>query len=354
MSNRLLLQRFDAWRACETPLVLCTVIETAGSTYSKTGRHLLIAPNGQYAGLVSGGCLEGDLLLQAEQVRASGTPRVVSYDLREPDDALWGMGSGCNGLLRLLLQPLDAAHDWQPFSRLAELMAAPASTEVTLVLSGTHADYAPGDLLSGTNHALQPSTPLPCLHTHQLDGGSAEAVHWEIRPWPRLLLLGAGPDAAPLAQLANALGWECHAADHRPEALERARQWPVADVVDTTPENLADDTALAAFDAVVLMTHHLLSDVAYLQTLARYQHRYVGVLGPRDRHARLLLEAGLTDSAFARQLRGPVGLDIGADSPAGIALAVVAEIHAVLAERSARSMSLPAAIQPATTMKHSA
>ena len=108
MGARHLLQSFHAWRAAGEPLVLATVYETAGSTYSKAGHRILLAANGDYRGLVSGGCLEGDLAERARGVVQSGQAAAVTYDLRDSADELWGLGVGCNGLLRVFLQPLLA------------------------------------------------------------------------------------------------------------------------------------------------------------------------------------------------------------------------------------------------------
>ena len=108
MSDKALLQRFDAWRGEGRTLVLATVVGTAGSTYTKAGHRILIADSGDYQGLVSGGCLEGDLAAHAREVIASGEARIVTYDLRGENEELFGLGIGCDGLLRILLQRLSA------------------------------------------------------------------------------------------------------------------------------------------------------------------------------------------------------------------------------------------------------
>ncbi len=126
MGARHLLQSFHAWREAGEPLVLATVYETAGSTYSKAGHRILLAANGDYRGLVSGGCLEGDLAERARAVVQSGQAVAVTYDLRDSADELWGLGVGCNGLLRVFLQPLLRTNDYQPFGAIAERLAGHA------------------------------------------------------------------------------------------------------------------------------------------------------------------------------------------------------------------------------------
>ncbi len=107
---------YDRARLSNEPLVLATVIRTGGSTYAKPGAQMLIAADGEYAGLLSGGCLEGDLREHAREVAASGQARIVSYDLRSTTDQLFGLGAGCEGAMDVLLTRVSAAEQWQPLA----------------------------------------------------------------------------------------------------------------------------------------------------------------------------------------------------------------------------------------------
>src|SRR6187401_1236586 len=120
MSLHRLLPLYDRALLVHEPLVLATVIKTGGSTYAKPGAQMLIAANGEYAGLLSGGCLEGDLREHAREVAASGTGRIVSYDLRTSTDQLFGLGAGCEGAMDELLTRVSAVDGWQPLPYLAE------------------------------------------------------------------------------------------------------------------------------------------------------------------------------------------------------------------------------------------
>ncbi len=174
-------------------------------------------------------------------------------------------------------------------------------------------------------------TELPTELTLQLDEGRCSALLWRLQPWPRLLVLGAGPDALPVIRIAAALGWEVTLADHRPEYFTK-RDFRAADTIAVVhPDNLADELSLAEYSAVVVMSHHFETDRTYLQQLAGYEHAYVGVLGPAARKARLLQELQLTETIFGKRLCGPVGLKIGADDPETIALSLLSEIQSVLA-----------------------
>jgi len=343
MSNRKLIESFRQWRQTDTSLALATVIYTAGSTYSKAGRQILIRADGQYEGLVSGGCLEGDLAEHARAVLQTGVPVIVTYDMRTAADDLWGMGLGCSGMLKILLQRLSASDNWQPFANLATAMSATDNSTAALVIASNDENIALGTTLirsaNGTwqgtrelQHPLQLPDGLPANVTVQQQESQCELLCWTLYPWPRLLLLGAGPDTVPLLALARTLGWEVTVADHRQHYIN---QLP-ADLADhvhvVDAAQLSKQLPLERYTVVVVMSHHLDTDRQYLQQLAHYPHSYVGLLGPAARKARLLEELGLTESSFGKQLRGPVGLAIGADTPATIALAVLAEIQLRLHE----------------------
>ncbi len=322
MSNRFLVEQFDLWREAGEGLVLATVIETDGSTYSKAGRHLLINRQKQYAGLVGGGCLEGDLVLQAEEVLQSGQPRTVSYDMRNDSDDLWGMGLGCRGMMRLLLQRLDAAGSWQPLQQLTDWMRGTQPVVVSLVTAGNDPQLPVGSL-------QQESTePGPIAAT--ANEGETEKLIWSIKPWPRLLILGAGPDTHPVVALARLLGWHVTVADHRPELINAQGLEQADERVEIDRSNLENALQWPSYTAACVMSHHLETDIKYLQVLSGLNLAYTGVLGPAARKEEILRSLNLQGSEFANRLHGPVGLEIHADTPQGIALSLLAEIHSAL------------------------
>jgi xanthine dehydrogenase accessory factor len=315
MSVKSLLRRFDAWRDEGRTLVLATVIGSAGSTYTKPGHRILLADTGDYEGLVSGGCLEGDLALHARQVVASGEPRVITYDLRGDGEELFGLGIGCDGLLRILLQRLTPTDGYEPFASVADVLRGDSAGHCAIVLA-SHGDLPLGrTLISRSSTFDQPAL------------SSAEVLYTALRPLPRLLVLGAGPDAVPVVTLADILGWRVTLADHRAAYLDR----PGFDGAETRAcvpaDELADRVSLHNFDAAIVMSHHLATDRRHLVTLAGSAIPYLGLLGPPGRRDRLLRELGATADRLAPRLHGPAGLDIGADSPESIALAIMAEIH---------------------------
>lgn len=332
-----LLPLYDRERAAGRALVLGVVLETAGSTYRKPGAMMLIATNGDYAGLLSGGCLEGDLREHADSVRRTAQPRVVSYDLRGPDDLLWGLGVGCEGAMKILLHRVGAENDWQPLEHLRQELAAHRPTAVALVVESDSKELRAGaTILPGA-----PGIEASDIQSALADAARSRMVGW-IAPAapgtklfalplalpPRILLLGAGPDTLPIVDFAARLGWKVTLVDHR-AAYAQAAHFPHAErVVQARPDDFTSSLDLSGYAAAVVMSHHLPSDLAYLRVLAASDVPYVGLLGPAIRREKLLSDLGADAERLRPRLRAPVGIPLGGRSPESIALSIVSEIHA--------------------------
>jgi xanthine/CO dehydrogenase XdhC/CoxF family maturation factor len=345
MSSRRILEAFDRWRAATEPLVLATVVETEGSTYTKAGHRILLTGTGEYQGLVSGGCLEGDLGEHAREVLATGDARLLTYDLREESDELFGLGIGCNGLFRVLLQPVRAADGYAPMIDIARVWLGESAGVTATVVDSSDASLPAGaTLIHAGDWSAAASLPAawrerlladcrhpgPRLVTETLDGHSARVLVAPLQPIPRLLILGAGLDAVPLLDLAARLGWRVTITDHRPAYLARSDLAGAEQVLRMTPRDLPRALPLDRYAAAVVMSHHLATDRAWLAALARTSVPYVGLLGPAARRDRLLRDLGADAAGLRDRLHAPVGLPIGADSPESIALAILAEIQATM------------------------
>jgi xanthine/CO dehydrogenase XdhC/CoxF family maturation factor len=353
-----LLPLFERERSLHRPMVLATVVRTDGSTYTKPGAHLLLAGDGEYAGLLSGGCFETDLAEHGRAVFATGGAKLVRYDLRESNDPVFGLGSGCEGAMEILLQRLDAPGDWQPMTRLAAAWHAQRGTALLLIVNSADPAWPPGAVIFGDDGAsfgadATAGAPLTSLRALAKRLSHERRTQWLpqavpgidvlalVQPRPvQLLLLGAGPDAQPVAELAAFLGWRATVIDHRSH-YARAERFPdAAMVLDGGPPALTRllTTAVSpAWDAAIIMSHHMITDLGYLQAIARSDVPYIGLLGPKARSQRLLADLGADVSRLAPRLRAPVGLDLGAATPEAIALSIVAEIHAAIAGREAIS-----------------
>jgi xanthine/CO dehydrogenase XdhC/CoxF family maturation factor len=322
MSLHRLLPLFDRARVSREPLVLATVVRTGGSTYAKPGALMLIASDGEYAGLLSGGCLEGDLRERARGVAASGAATIVSYDLRSTTDQLFGLGAGCEGAMDILLTRVDAADGWQPLAGMAASFHADRELRVSFVVAGGNSEFP-----LGRAWPFDPGRRIP---------DDVEIFTATITPPPRILLLGGGPDARPVAELCVFLGWRVTVADHRASYLSPERFPPSTRLVEVRADEFATAVRLADHAAAIVMSHHLESDLHYLRALSRSTVPYVGLLGPAGRREKLLADLGADAAALRPRLRAPVGLDIGGRAPESIALSIVAEVHAVLAGRAGR------------------
>lgn len=288
-ANRL-LQFFDEHRDSGEPLVLATVIETRGSTYSKTGEHMLIDGDGHFRGMLSGGCLEGDLAMRARVVIESGEAQTVRYNLADGDDEVWGLGIGCDGEMEVLLQLLD--DDYEPFASIAAILQGDDAGIVTL------------------------------------DTGDGETLEFLLNPPPSVLILGAGLDAEPLVRIASELGWRCTVVDHRPAYVNHGDFRSALEKHCIPAEELAEQLDLARYDMAVVMSHNLASDRSYLRQLAASDIAYIGLLGPGNRRERLLQELDHCADDLQQRLQGPAGLKIGGRGASSIALAIVAQMHA--------------------------
>ena len=267
--------------------------------------------------------------------------------MRESDDALWGLGLGCEGAMQILLLPAGPANDWQPLAHFSASLAAHRPTAAGIVVESASADVPVGSVaLPLAPQAPPPAacrgSPLSALSGLQaalaraiadrrsgwLEEGSLRLFVLPLWLPPRIVLLGAGPDAVPVVEFATRLGWEVTLADHRP-AYAVAAHFPAAErVILTRPEALSTVLDLESFSAAIVMSHHLPSDLAYLRALVATAIPYVGLLGPAVRRERLLGDLGADAHALRGRLYAPVGLPLGGREPESIALAIVAQLHA--------------------------
>jgi xanthine dehydrogenase accessory factor len=334
-------------------LVLVTITGTAGSTYRKPGAMMLISPDHQYVGMISGGCLEGDLLHHADEVFASGQARQVTYDMHAGDDLVWSLGIGCDGIIHLLLQKLDRQADFAMLDWLADSLQQRQA--VIIALSVAQGDDTPLGSFAMINQASQScGNPILIRQASTTTAGSwpdwrflqtdSDTLLIQITPQPCVLICGAGPDAVPVAAQFAELGWECLVVDHRAGYANPGRFAAGIRTLLGRPEQLHLVVQLRQLDAAIIMAHHLENDAAYLRQLAPLlgseqqpgNLQYLGVLGPAARRNKLREMAGCHDAV----VHGPVGLDIGAELPEAIALSIAAEVHAALNRRNGLSLTL--------------
>jgi len=344
-----LLPLYRRERAAGRAVALGVLVRTSGSTYRKPGALIVIAADGDYAGLISGGCLEGDLREHARTVIAGGTARTVRYDTRSSDDLVWGLGLGCEGAMEIVLLQAGPANGWQPLAHLATALEAHQPTAIGVVVESSQADLPPGSVVlpatAGGGAAVPSALASPPVQELLRRAAASAETGWVEQPsWklfalplslpPRILLLGAGPDAVPVVDFAARLGWKVTLVDHR-AAYSVPAHFPGAErVLLARPEALAAELDFTHFAAAIVMSHHLPSDLAYLRMLAASAIPYVGLLGPAVRRERLLADLGADARGLKGRLHAPVGLPLGGRSPEAIALAIIAQVHAFVHARA--------------------
>jgi xanthine/CO dehydrogenase XdhC/CoxF family maturation factor len=230
-------------------------------------------------------------------------------------------------------------NDWQPLDLFVAAHRRHERVVAAFVIASPASVLPPGSVIlpdgQGGGQAVQGllvqalQSGRPCAL-----GGSTEPLRVLAVPLalpPRLLLLGGGPDVQPLVEIAARMAWRITVYDHRP-AYAQASRFPQAEqVLLGRPETLAQTLDLDGYDAAVVMSHHLPSDLGYLRALSATRIPYVGLLGPARRREKLLADLGEAATGLAGRLRSPIGLNIGGRAPESVALSIVAEIHARLA-----------------------
>lgn len=284
----LILQRVCAERS--QTWALATLVRTRGSTYRKPGARLLVDWRGGALGVLSGGCLEEEIVRYGVNVIRNGVPELVGFDTRR----LYG----CNGLIEILIEKIPPADTRE--NLLTLLASKVARREPCRVRTRFEGQNLGSELL--TSDALVIEEPGTLLHT--------------ILPPVRLLLFGNGPEVGPIKALADELKWTVEHLSHPSEL----------------PDNFTPDDQTAA----LVMTHNFGRDLTTLDRLLPLRLSYLGLLGPRKRHTELLAqlrEYRKLEPFWFENLYAPAGLDIGSEAPEEIALSIVSEVAAVLSKR---------------------
>jgi len=271
---------------------------------------MLATRDGTLVGGISGGCLEADALEHARAVIATGVGKRLTYDTRDPLDALLGVGLGCEGVLEVWLEPIDS----------------PSCRAFLVTWAGTLAGGPPVTHMLDRGGRRRLASGGVELYA---DPGfaPADAFVETLAAPPAVWICGAGLDAPAMAALALQQGYRVTVLDHRPAYLD-PRRFPGCTLASAPP---AERPA-----AILIMGHHFEADRAHLARALAAPPAYVGLLGPRRRARRLLDELGV--SGWPDALYAPMGLDLGAETPAQVALATLAELRQVLGGHSGASL----------------
>ena len=351
---------FKAWQLARQEgkrTALATVVSVEGSSYRRPGARMLVTEDGQLTGAISGGCLEGDALRKALMAIHQQKNKLVTYDTTQDDDKELGVQLGCNGIVKILFEPLPFESDDALIFLLEEVVYYRRSKVLITVYAENHLPQ-PGTILymsddeisislhkdSGTTEIL--NLAKLALHNCKTETGSQPdglqiLAHYIPTP-TYLLIAGAGNDAKPLASLAASLGWQTTIIDGRPAYATPAR-FPQASSVEVVPvAGLSQFLAGHHYTACVLMSHNYPYDFQAVSALVQSLPAYVGILGPAKKFQTILSD--LEENGIfmtpkkLKSLFGPTGLDLGAETAEEIALSVIAEISMNLKGKSGKSL----------------
>ncbi|WP_077922345.1 XdhC family protein [Spirosoma sp. 209] len=341
---------FNQINFSERKAALATVVWVEGSSYRRPGARMLITDDGRWEGAISGGCLEGDALRKARQVMIDRQPMVVTYDTMDDGANSFGVGLGCNGIIDVLIEPIDPADPNHPVAVLHEFVQKRDVRALATVLSSETPDLAPGArfvltaqentapdwLVDDMQEVLAVGKPL--TRAAETGSGAVQVFIERIDPGIELVIFGAGYDVVPVARLARDLGWAVTVTDDCVAHLAPKR-FPVATcVLYADRAAVLDQLTITNRTAAVLMSHNFNYDKAVLQALLATDVPYIGMLGPRKRFEKMQAEFekdGLIfDDDGLERVHAPIGLDIGAETPDEIALSIIAEVRAFFTKRS--------------------
>ncbi len=358
--------------------VLATIVDVEGNAYRRPGAKMLLDDDGTGVGSITAGCIEDDLLAAAEAVRETGRPDRVTYDLMEDDDDVWGLGVGCNGVIDVLLEPLD-----QTYRPAVEAFGAGRDVAVLTVLSaggeggeggagdagdGSQADrsrlgersyYHPDeDRLTLPTESSADGWPVEALAGPAADlagRGAADIVTVEdgtgetlevfvdgLAAPDDLVVFGTGHDVGPVVELGERNDFRVTVVGFRGGVDLDARFPEAHRTVTTSPAGLDDVLDLDARTHAVVMTHNFVDDRIAVEQLLRSPAPYVGLMGPRERFEEMLEayddEETTFDESELASLYTPIGLDLGGGSPYQIAHSIVGEVLAVSNDRTPRHL----------------
>ena len=356
-----IIRAFDLAQQLGKQTALATVVQVEGSSYRRPGARMLITEDGELTGAISGGCLEGDALRKARLSMIQKMSLIVSYDTMDDEDATIGLGLGCNGVIHVLIEPIDQNDPCNPIVLLKKVAAQREKAVLITLFSlqekkdqqeGTCLLITANNILEGRATSLKDILINEGRHVlagkqsifrNYIAAGRKQSAFIElIKPAVSLVIAGAGNDVVPLVDMATILGWETTVIDGRPALAKKERFALGCQVMLAKPEKIIDKLHIDEYTVFVLMTHNYNYDLAMLQSLLHRNVSYVGMLGPKKKIERMLDDLSEKGMQLTRgqlgSIHSPVGLDLGAENPEEIALSIISEIKAVLSGRKGFSL----------------
>jgi len=309
--------------------VLAVITNIQGSSYRKTGAMMLFHSLGKSIGLVSGGCLEGDLLRHAQRALQEDQAINITYDASDESDASYQLG--CGGIVDLLLIPVTAENNYLHLQTLMErLTSTNCEYHLPLIKTGTPAASISAKvipIINKTDYDFSKST------YHKPNETSDVAIlQIPCRTRFHIAIFGGGLDAQPLAKMAIQLGWKVTVFDER-SSYAHQHHFPDTHIIKQ-PISTLETKHLLNIDGVVVMQHNLSLDALAVKLISQSNPAYIALLGPRHRRDQVFSKANITLNDFKGFFSAPAGFNIGGELPESIALSILAECHALFHNRT--------------------
>ena len=343
---RAIISTYDRLKASGLKMALASVVEIQESSYRRVGARMLVCENGQWTGGISGGCLEGDALKKAKHAIYNDQPTITVYNTLEDDEHQIGVGLGCNGLIKVFFQPINPDDTHNEVELLRTAVQENQSAVLLKVIQSTDSN------INGQSYLLKEERPpktvfgMPYAVISEaieqvrvkrrpqialLGQASAETkVLLEyLRPETRLVIIGDNYDVISVVNVAQNLGWELYSVGRK-----RKLSKPIYTACKAVYEYESfEEIPIDEFTAIVLMTHDYDKDKLLIPKILEKNPPYIGMLGPKKRLKKLSVDLGVNLEAIVH-FHSPVGLDIGAETPEEIAVAVAAEVISVFRRRA--------------------
>jgi xanthine/CO dehydrogenase XdhC/CoxF family maturation factor len=360
---REIINAYNKARINEKRLALATLVHLNGSSYRRPGARMIVDEEGQLTGAISGGCLEGDALRKAVFCIHTQVPKLVVYDTSDEEDATIGIQLGCSGIIQVLFEPIDENDPLNPIELLKKAIHKRQNTVlVTLYASqikkgdtvGTSIlledsgefhnnssfQFIPETLMQDIKDTL--TVKKSSFKSYQQNDNTFNAFLSFISPPISLVIVGAGNDAIPLQSIAETLGWEVIIVDGRHTYAKIERFSSACQIIVSKPEKVLEQIPIDEKTVFVLMTHNYNYDYAILKALLGKNVPYIGALGPKKKLDNMITDLK-AENIFLNEkqkniLYGPVGLELGAETPAEIALSITAEIMSVMNNKKGGSL----------------
>jgi xanthine/CO dehydrogenase XdhC/CoxF family maturation factor len=360
---REIINAYNKARINEKKLALATLVHLNGSSYRRPGARMIVDEEGQLTGAISGGCLEGDALRKAVFCIHTQRPKLVIYDTSDEEDATIGIQLGCSGIIQVLFEPIDENDPLNPIELLKKAIHKRQNTVlVTLYAS----QIKKGDIVGTSmlledsgefhNNSTFPFVPETLMQdiketltvkkssfkSYQYNDNTFNTFLSFISPPISLVIVGAGNDAIPLQSIAETLGWEVTIVDGRHTYAKIERFSSACQIIVSKPEKVLQQIPIDEKTVFVLMTHNYNYDYAILKALLGKNIPYIGALGPKKKLDNMITDLK-AENIFLNDkqkniLYGPVGLELGAETPAEIALSITAEIMSVMNNKKGGSL----------------